>query len=330
MNEADGGFRKTDDWTFGGTWPFEPRWFDTPYGKIHYVDVGPRDGHVVVMVHGNPTWGYLWRRFIHALADAGYRCIVPDHLGFGRSDKPFFAAHYRFLKHCTRFESLIESLDIPSLSLIVQDWGGPIASYWASKYPDKLENLIVLNTLMHPVREELRLHGYLKMIRTPIIGEYLVLVRNATIEEFLFKRALVHPERFDETVKAAYRKPFIHWYQRKAVLEFPRAIATKPTDAVSQTLAETHKVIHRLSPEHVLIVWPMKDMGFTPAILDEYWKKDFPDAEIHTIEESGHYIQEDAHEKVIPLTLQFLKKRSMSPELSGAPSTARAEARSGS
>ncbi|MBW2627777.1 MAG: hypothetical protein JRE45_09165 [Deltaproteobacteria bacterium] len=65
------------DWTFGGTWPYEPRWFDTPDGRLHYVDEGPRDGKPVVMVHGNPTWGYLYRNFIPPLVDAGYRCIVP-------------------------------------------------------------------------------------------------------------------------------------------------------------------------------------------------------------------------------------------------------------
>ncbi len=75
------------DWTFGGTWPYEPQWFDSPDGRLHYVDEGPRDGKPVVMVHGNPTWGYLYRNFIPPLVDAGYRCIVPDHLGFGRSDR---------------------------------------------------------------------------------------------------------------------------------------------------------------------------------------------------------------------------------------------------
>ena len=78
----------TVDWTFGGTWPYEPRWFDSADGRLHYVDEGPRDGKPVVMVHGNPTWGYLYRNFISELTKEGYRCVVPDHLGFGRSDKP--------------------------------------------------------------------------------------------------------------------------------------------------------------------------------------------------------------------------------------------------
>ena len=79
---------KVRDWTFEGTWPYEPKWFDSPDGRMHYVDEGPRDGRPVVMVHGNPTWGYLYRNFIPALVEAGHRAIVPDHLGFGRSEKP--------------------------------------------------------------------------------------------------------------------------------------------------------------------------------------------------------------------------------------------------
>ena len=92
----------TIDWSFGGTWPFEPRWFDTTDGRMHFVDVGPRDGAPIVMVHGNPAWGYIWRNFITVLSTMGYRCIVPDHLGFGRSDKPADASRYTFEKHARR------------------------------------------------------------------------------------------------------------------------------------------------------------------------------------------------------------------------------------
>jgi len=86
--------RATTDWTFGGAWPYAPKWFDTPDGRMHYIDEGPRDGIPVVMVHGNPTWGYLYRRFIKAVTAQEYRAIVMDHLGFGRSDKPTCTSVY--------------------------------------------------------------------------------------------------------------------------------------------------------------------------------------------------------------------------------------------
>src|SRR5919197_4095085 len=99
--------RGNPDWTFGGTWPFEPRWFESAGGRIHFVDEGPRHGRPVVLAHGNPTWGYLYRHFIPPLVAAGHRVIVPDHLGFGRSDKPPSAAAHRLAGHASRFEALV-------------------------------------------------------------------------------------------------------------------------------------------------------------------------------------------------------------------------------
>ena len=111
------------DWTFDGTWPFEPNWFDSPDGRMHYVDVGPTDGRPVVLVHGNPTWGYLYRNFIPALVEAGHRAIVPDHLGFGRSDKPPDPALHRVPRHAQRLDALLESLDLRGATVVPQDWG---------------------------------------------------------------------------------------------------------------------------------------------------------------------------------------------------------------
>ena len=96
---------RATDWTFEGTWPYEPRWFDSSDGRMHYVDEGPPDGRPVVMVHGNPTWGYLYRNFIPPLVEAGHRAIVPDHLGFGRSEKPDDPELYRVPRHAERLDA---------------------------------------------------------------------------------------------------------------------------------------------------------------------------------------------------------------------------------
>ena len=114
------------DWTFDGTWPYAPNYFDTGAGRMHYVDEGPRDGRPVVLVHGNPTWGYLYRNFISPLSESGYRVVVPDHLGFGRSDKPNEPSLYTIPKHSERFIALMDSLGLKDATLVVQDWGGPI------------------------------------------------------------------------------------------------------------------------------------------------------------------------------------------------------------
>jgi pimeloyl-ACP methyl ester carboxylesterase len=133
------------DWTFGGTWRFEPRWFESQDGRMHYVDEGPRDGRPVVLLHGNPTWGYLYRHFVGPLVDAGHRAIVPDHLGFGRSDKPDRAELYTIRRHAERLDALLESLDLHDATVVPQDWGGPIGLWWATRHPDRVSGLILLS-----------------------------------------------------------------------------------------------------------------------------------------------------------------------------------------
>ena len=129
------------DWTFGGAWPFQPRWFATPGGRMHYIDEGPRGGRPTVLVHGNPTWGFVYRAFVGPLAAAGYRVIVPDHLGFGRSDKPHDARLCTVSGHIERFDALLESLDLHGATVVPQDWGGPIGLSWAVAHPQRAERL---------------------------------------------------------------------------------------------------------------------------------------------------------------------------------------------
>src|SRR5690348_957982 len=105
---------------------------------MHFVDVGPRDGRPVVLVHGNPSWGYLFRNFIPPLVAAGHRVIVPDHLGFGRSDKPAVSDLYGVERHAGRLEALLESLDLQAATVVPHDWGGPLALHWAVRHPARV------------------------------------------------------------------------------------------------------------------------------------------------------------------------------------------------
>ena len=125
------------DWTFDGTWPHAPSWFDTADGRMHYVDVGPRDGRPIVLVHGNPTWGYVFRRFVGPLVAAGHRVVIPDHLGFGRSDTAGPASVYTIERHAHRFAALLDALALTDVTLVPHDWGGPIALSWAAAHPER-------------------------------------------------------------------------------------------------------------------------------------------------------------------------------------------------
>ena len=299
----------TTDWTFAGTWPFAPRWFDSADGRMHYVDEGPRDGRPIVMVHGNPTWGYLYRRFIEAVTAAGYRAIVMDHLGFGRSDKPDRPELYQIPRHGDRCEALLESLDLTDATILVQDWGGPIGLTWAARHPERLRSLAVLNTFAHRPPGKVTLPLPLKLFRTPGVGETMVKGAHAFVKVFLFKAGLVHPKRLGAHEKAAYLAPHPTWSSRTPILVFPREIPSGPEGPVSDFLAEVHEgLMAGCAGKPVFIAWPMKDVAFTPDMLDQLWLKDFPDAEVLRIEDAGHYIQEDAHEQVIPPLLDFLAR----------------------
>jgi haloalkane dehalogenase len=128
---------------------FEPNYHTWQDMRMHYLDEGPADGPVMLLLHGMPTWSYLYRDMIPALVDAGYRCIAPDHLGFGRSDKPTDIHWYTIARHTEVLTSLITSLDLQDVTLVCQDWGGPIGLAQAATMPERFSRLIIMNTWLH-------------------------------------------------------------------------------------------------------------------------------------------------------------------------------------
>jgi pimeloyl-ACP methyl ester carboxylesterase len=295
------------DWTFNGSWPHEPRWFDTPDGRVHYVDEGPRDGKPVVMLHGNPTWGYLYRNFIPPLVAAGHRAIVPDHLGFGRSDKPDRPELYAIRRHAERMEALLESLDLHGATVVPQDWGGPIGLYWATRHPERVERLFILNTYAHRPPGKVPLPLPLRLFRTPLVGEVMVKGLDLFKRVFLFRAGVVHRERLTPEVKEAYRSPHPSWSSRTPILVFPREIPSGPEGAVADLLGEIEQALgQRFRAKPVKIVWAMKDIAFTPQVLELLWLQTFPDADVMRLDDAGHYLQEDAHERIVPALVDFV------------------------
>src|SRR3954453_19647938 len=252
----------TDDWTFGGTWPYEPRWFDTPDGRMHYVDEGPRDGKPVVMLHGNPTWGYLYRNFIGPLVAAGHRAIVPDHLGFGRSDKPDDAALYTIDRHAQRLEELLESLDLHRATVVPQDWGGPIGLWWATHHPERVERLFILNTYAHRPPGKVDLPLPLRLFRVPVLGEVLVKGLDIFKRVFFFRVGVLHRDRLTPTVKRAYLAPHPTWSSRTPILVFPRQIPSGPEGPVAHLTGELEGLLEQhFRAKPVKIASAMKDVA---------------------------------------------------------------------
>jgi pimeloyl-ACP methyl ester carboxylesterase len=295
------------DWSAGGAWPFEPKWFDSEDGRMHYVDEGASDGFPVVLLHGNPTWAFLYRNFIPPLVAAGHRAIAVDHLGFGRSEKPDRPELYTIERHCRRLDALLESLDLRDATVVPQDWGGPIGLWWATRHPERLRGLFILNTFAHRPREKVSLPLPLRLFRTPLVGEVMVKGLDLFKRVFLFRAGVVHHERLTTEVKHAYREPHPSWSSRTPILVFPRQIPSGPEGAVSDLLGEIEQRLERdFRSKPVGIAWAMKDIAFTPDILERAWLNTFPDATVLRLDDAGHYLQEDAHERIVPALLEHL------------------------
>ena len=143
VRTAEENFQNLPDFTYA---PNYHMWQDL---RMHYVDEGPKDAPVMLLMHGMPTWSYLYRNMIPGLVAAGYRCIAPDHLGFGRSDKPTDLHWYTIARHTEVLTSLIVELDLRNISLVCQDWGGPTGLAQAAMMPERFDHLVIMNTWLH-------------------------------------------------------------------------------------------------------------------------------------------------------------------------------------
>ncbi len=149
-------FVRTEDVHFEGLeeFPFQPSYHQWQDLRMHYLDEGPKNGPIMLLLHGMPTWSYLYRHVIPPLVAAGYRCIAPDHIGFGRSDKPTDIHWYTIARHTEIMTTLITALDLTEITLVCQDWGGPIGLAQAAIMPERFSRLVIMNTWLHHAEYE--------------------------------------------------------------------------------------------------------------------------------------------------------------------------------
>ncbi|MEL6106731.1 MAG: alpha/beta fold hydrolase, partial [Planctomycetota bacterium] len=204
-------------------YPFENRFLVTPMGAMHYVDEGT--GHPVLMLHGNPTWSFLYRNFISEISKE-HRVISPDHIGFGLSDKPSVEADYSLENHVANLQQLVISLDLSNITLVVQDWGGPIGLTVAARNPERFRAIVLMNTFgfYPPVEgadpESLKLPLPLRTMRSPGLGDFLVR-RVGMFERIAMPTAVASKHAWKE-VRNAYRDVFQGPRDRGGVMAFPR------------------------------------------------------------------------------------------------------------
>ena len=272
-------------WLSEDLFPFRSHYADVGGARVHYVDEG--DGPPLLLLHGNPTWSFLYRDLIVGLRDR-FRCIAPDHPGFGFSRAPA-AYGYTPTEHADVLEQLVLHLDLNGVTMMVQDWGGPIGFATATRHPDRFAAFVVGNTWAWP-KSDLGTQFFSRLMGGAI-GGYLIRQRNFFVEKII--PGGVKRKRLSEAVMEAYRGPFPTPASRRPVHVFPREIlASRPF------LAEIERGLPALRDRPALIVWPTKDVAFREPERRR-WEQAFPDHRTVMLDGAGHYIQEDAPEEII-------------------------------
>ena len=278
-------------------YPFENHFYKQDHHKQHYIDEGK--GETIIMVHGNPTWSFYYRNLVLHLRNH-YRCIVPDHIGCGLSDKPSNYP-YQLETHINNLENLVTHLGIKRFHLIVHDWGGPIGLGIAFKNPQRLMKLVILNTAAF-LSSEIPLR--LQLCRAPLLGT--IMVRGLNLFSRLATRIAVQ-KKIPPEVKSAYLFPYNNWENRIAVLRFIEDIPLHPSHSTYRVLQKIETTLSKIQNNPALICWGGKDFVFTEHFFNR-WKTYLPHAQTHHFPDAGHYILEDVSKEIPPLISQFFNQ----------------------
>jgi haloalkane dehalogenase len=279
-------------------YPFESHFHSQPAGRQHYLDEGPHDAPVVVMVHGNPTWSFYYRQVIQRLSGQ-FRCIVPDHLGCGLSDKPQ-DWDYRLANHMENIERLLDHLEVRRFHLIVHDWGGAIGMGVATRRPTAVGSIVVLNTAAFP---GIKIPFRINLCRLKGVGEWIVRRLNAFAGPAT-KMTTVRPLAAD--LQRAYLWPYRNWHDRIAIARFVQDIPLEMDHPSRPTLDSIASGLAGLATKPMLIAWGGQDWCFHDWFFEE-WKRRFPEAELAYDQNAGHYVLEDSAPEILERIATFLE-----------------------
>ena len=296
------------DETFDGTWPFAPRFVAAAGFRQHYVDEG--QGRPVVLLHGQPTWGYIYRRFIAPIAKT-HRAIVPDHMGFGKSETPA-DRDYTLRTHVANLAALIETLDLRDITLVMQDWGGPIGVGYAARHPERIHSLVFMNTvtgygtagrrdLPNPIESP-----WFRWIRDGMpTGRTEAVLSNlgSTILSVMQIVGLERLDRVDPTFIRAYAAPFPTQSDCKGAIAFPLDLAL---GRIRDFVREGAAGVAALKPKPAILIEGMRDRAIPPALAIADFRGLWPDRPVIEVPDAGHYIQEDAPEVALAAIQAFL------------------------
>jgi haloalkane dehalogenase len=287
---------RTPDERFDGLpgYPFEPNYVDQDGLRMHYVDEG--EGSPVLMLHGEPTWAFLYRKMIPTVAGAA-RVLAPDYFGFGRSDKPTRIEDYSYDFHSASIERFAEELELRAVTVVVQDWGGPIGLRLAVERPDLVSRLVILNTGVGagraPSEEWLRFREFVRRVGTDLVPGQLI-------------RITCVNELADEVVEG-YNAPFPTPESKAGVLAFPELVPTELEHPSAAKMTEVRAALEQWD-RPALVLFSDSDPIFTPraAARMAEWIPGCGPAE--TIAGAGHFLQEEKGEEIAERVVQFLRQ----------------------
>ena len=283
-------------WVDRREYPFAPRALDVDGGSLRYVDEG--SGPVVLMVHGTPTWSFLYRHLIKALS-AHYRCVAPDLLGFGLSDKPAEAS-YRPADQARRLTTLIDTLGLKDLTLVVHDFGGPIGLAHAIERPENVGRLVLFNTWMWSLRDDARFARAGRLFGSAI-GRFLF-QRLSFSTQVLWRRAIADSQRYTPAIHAQYRAALATAADRRVTWHYARELLAS-SDWYESLWARRDRIAHTPA----LLVWGMRDPAFGPALAR--WRSVFTRAEVVELGGVGHAPTEERGPEVAGIVERFLEGR---------------------
>jgi haloalkane dehalogenase len=283
-------------------YPFPPRYVETTDGlRMHYAEAGPADGPVVLLLHGQPTWSFLYRHVLSSLAEQGIRAIAPDLIGYGRSDKPVDRTRYSLTHHIGWVGDLVEALDLQDITLVAQDWGGPIGLGALARTPDRFARVVAANTILHTADEALAgrltwaVHGIDEgrvVLQEALVDYLLLCLRAPELQASLFVRFATTTSLSDR-VLAAYDAPFPDETYKAGLRQMTALLPLTRNDPGAQINRRTAQVLRTWSKPFVTAY---SDGDPATHGWAEVFQELVPGAagQPHTVLTGGHFLQEDA------------------------------------
>ena len=278
-------------------YPFRSHFMNLGGNRLHYVDEG--QGEVLLLLHGNPSWSFLWRRLIKKFS-ARYRVLAIDHMGCGFSDRPQPYA-YTLKQHIENLTSFIQKLGLNDITLIVHDWGGAIGMGCAVDHPEWFKRFVVMNTAAFQSK---RMPRRIAACRIPVFGRLAIKGFNA-FARGATRMACEQP--LPKTVKRGFLAPYDSYSRRHATFEFVKDIPQKTGDRSWPVLQHIDEKLQTLQSIPMQLLWGAKDWCFDESFLNE-WLRRFPDAKVEVLGDAGHYLLEDAPQEALGHIEHFLNE----------------------